>query len=148
MTYLLPLAAADRTATLWLLTCGGSTLVATLEGKTECIEKGTVPVVAALHGAVVGGGVVASGVTGFSLRYLLAGQADYLPGEKIPASQWGQVRAVDVQLQLETSTGPATEARIVRRFQQTFTVRKSPPWRIGMPGSSMPPTSPGRPSWT
>ncbi|AWH45484.1 prepilin-type N-terminal cleavage/methylation domain-containing protein [Stenotrophomonas sp. ZAC14A_NAIMI4_1] len=80
-----------------------------------------------VDGAVVGGGVVASGVTGFSLRYLLAGQADYLPGEKIPASQWGQVRAVDVQLQLETSTGPATEARIVRRFQQTFTLRNRLP---------------------
>jgi hypothetical protein len=46
MTYLLPLAAADRTATLWLLACGGSTLVATLEGKTECIKKGTALLIA------------------------------------------------------------------------------------------------------
>ena len=41
MFYLLLLTAADGTATLWLLACGGSTLVATLEGETECIEKGT-----------------------------------------------------------------------------------------------------------
>lgn len=80
-----------------------------------------------LDGAVVGGGVVASGVTHFSLHYLLAGNADYLPATEISGSQWNQVLAVDVQLQLETSTGPATEARIVRSFQQTFTLRNRLP---------------------
>ncbi|WP_295518857.1 PilW family protein [uncultured Stenotrophomonas sp.] len=80
-----------------------------------------------VDGAVVGGGVVASGVTHFSLNYLLDGQAGYMPATSINASQWSQVRAVDVQLQLETSTGAETEASIVRRFQQTFTVRNRLP---------------------
>ena len=59
----------------------------------------------------------------FNLRYLVEGQADYVTAEEIADNQWGQVRAVDVQLQLEAPVGAGTEADIARVFQQTFSVR-------------------------
>ncbi|WMJ70941.1 hypothetical protein [Stenotrophomonas sp. 24(2023)] len=80
-----------------------------------------------VDGAIVAGGAVASGVTHFSLRYLLDGQADYVPAMQVAPGQWNQVRAVDVQLQLESSAGKAGDARIVRAFQQTFSIRNRLP---------------------
>lgn len=76
-----------------------------------------------VDGVVVAGGVVASGVTRFSLRYLLEGQGDYMAATQIAPAQWNQVRAVDVQLALDSHAGRLTDANISRAFHQTFSVR-------------------------
>ncbi|MGE6333393.1 PilW family protein [Stenotrophomonas sp. NPDC077659] len=80
-----------------------------------------------MDGEVVASGVVSGGVTHFSLRYLLDAQADYVPASQVSAAQWNQVHAVDVQLHLESSTGAAADAYIVRSFRQTFSLRNRLP---------------------
>lgn len=76
-----------------------------------------------VDGRVASGGAVLAGVSHFSLRYLVQGQADYVTAEQVADSQWGQVRAVDVRLQLEAQAGSGAEAGISRVFQQTYSVR-------------------------
>lgn len=80
-----------------------------------------------MDGAVVASGVVSSGVTHFALRYLLDAKAGYVPASQVPAAQWNRVHAVDVQLHLESSTGAAADAHIVRSFRQTFSLRNRLP---------------------
>lgn len=76
-----------------------------------------------VDGQVASGGPVLAGVNRFSLRYLVDGQADYVTAAQIADSQWGRVRAVDVQLQLEARTGAGGQPVISRAFQQTYSVR-------------------------
>lgn len=76
-----------------------------------------------VDGQVASGGAVLAGVSHFSLRYLVEGQVDYVKAAQIADSQWGQVRAVDVQLQLEARAGAGAEAGISRVFQQTYSIR-------------------------
>lgn len=76
-----------------------------------------------VDGKVASGGPLLSGVSHLNLRYLVDGQADYVTAAQVADSQWGQVRAVDVQLQLDSTAGAGAEAGISRVFQQTFSVR-------------------------
>ena len=78
-----------------------------------------------VDGQVASGGPVLAGVSHFSLRYLVEGKADYVTAEQIADSQWGQVRAVHVQLQIEAQAGTGAEAGISRVFRQTYSVRSS-----------------------
>lgn len=76
-----------------------------------------------VDGQVTSGGPVLAGVSHFSLRYLVEGKTDYVTAEQIADGQWGQVRAVHVQLQIETPAGSGAEAGISRVFRQTYSVR-------------------------
>lgn len=76
-----------------------------------------------VDGLVVGGGALIAGVSGFSLSYLLAGEADYVGAAQINDAQWAKVQAVAVQLQVQDATGAAAEGPVQRDFEQTFSVR-------------------------
>ncbi|MDV3514571.1 PilW family protein [Stenotrophomonas sp. C1657] len=76
-----------------------------------------------VDGQVTSGGAVLAGVSHFSLRYLVEGNADYVTAEQISDSQWGQVRAVHVQLKIEALAGTGVEPGLSRVFQQTYSVR-------------------------
>lgn len=76
-----------------------------------------------VDGQVASGGPVLAGVSRFSLRYLLDGQPDYVTADQVADNQWGQVRAVDVLMQLDAPAIASNDDGISRVFQQTFSVR-------------------------